>query len=100
MNVVIGSNDQEKLAYDIEHLKPAVVLIWGVDNADDILEFVGKWEGYDVKPFFLVTTCYRKVYDLFYDELPDNAYVILEPKSMSFIKELIKRVTDRDFCMD
>lgn len=90
MNVVIGSNDKAKLAYDIENLKPNIVLIWGVDNAEGIIEFVVKWANHDVKPFFIVTTCYQSIYDVLNSSLPSNAYAVLEPESMKFIKDIIK----------
>lgn len=91
MNVVIGSNDKAKLAYDIENLKPDIVLIWGVDNAEGIIEFVVKWANHDMKLFFIVTTCYQSVYDVLNSSLPSNAYAVLEPESMKFIKDIIKR---------
>ncbi len=94
MNVVIGSNDRAELACDIERLKPDFVLIWGADNANDILEFVGKWANRDVKPFFIVTTCYRSIYNILNGILPSNAYAVLEPESMEFIKDIIKKETD------
>lgn len=100
MNVVIGSNDRAELAYDIEHLRPDFVLIWGVDNADDILEFIMKLENHDVKPFFIMTTCYRSIYNILDSSLPSNAYAILEPESMEFIKEIIKKVTDEKYSLE
>ena len=99
MNVVIGSNDRAELEYDIEHLKPDIVLIWGVDNSDSILEFVIKWENHDVNPFFIVTTCYRNVYDILDNNLPRNAYAVLEPESMKFIKDIIKEEIDRKYSL-
>ncbi len=94
MNVVIGSKNTERLEYDIDNIKPEVVLIWGVEDADGILGFIGKWNDRDVKPFFIVTTCYKGVYNALEDCLPNNAYAVLEPESMMFIKEIINKVTD------
>ena len=97
MDVVIGSNDRAELAYDIDQLRPDFVFIWGVDNADDILEFVGKADG--VKPFFILTTCYRSIYNILDSSLPNNAYAILEPQSMGFIKDIIKE-TDEKYSLE
>lgn len=90
MEVVTSCSDYKKQTKGIAKLKPAAVIIWGVNDADDFLEFVRSWEGSDHKPFFVVTTCYRDVYRSWDGRLPENAYPILEPVSAVSLKELIQ----------
>lgn len=91
MEVVTSYSDYRTQARGIAKLKPAAVIIWGVNNADDFLEFVSSWEGSYHKPFFIAATCYRRVYRSLDGRLPGNAYPVLEPVSADDLKGLIHK---------
>lgn len=94
MNVVVGRNDFKGLTDDIGNFKPAVVLIWNIDNAESFLEFIRKLKHSENKPFFIITASSRRIYNVIYENCSENVLVILEPVSMEFIKDIIIKVTD------
>ena len=94
MSVVIGGCGLDDLTYDIESIEPAVVFIWNTYDENGIVRFLWKWKYSQVRPFFIITTSDRRVYDILCDSIPGNAHVILEPERMGYIRELIIRAVN------
>lgn len=90
VEVVTSCSDYRELAKGIDSIKPTVVIIWDIDNADDILNFVLKWKNSDCRPFFIVTTCCSSIFNILDQSLPGYAFPILEPVSADFLRVLVQ----------